>query len=225
MMTKQSTRWTRGTPSRLERKWNDIRNKFWITRYRFRRTEYMPLGDSVKKEGESQDSNPHQLVWLSNLDHCTKRAKKFVGLEQYAFLDLGCGTGVPSIYAHLRLDFRKAGGFDIDERFVQWANENAERAGVRSKVSFEVEDADRFVLPDEKFFLFFFNSFGEATLSSFLSRNRTSLEKNRSVLCLVNDLAAEAVSAMPNNLLLFRSSRKNLSLFQFVPSDPKKTVP
>ena len=215
MTTKESVRWARGVPSLPVRKWNDSRNKFWVSRHGFEHTEYMPLGDSPKKDGWSPDSNPHQLVWLTNLNYAVKQTRRFVGLEQFSFLDLGCGTGVPSIYAHMVLGFRTAGGFDIDERFVKWANENAERVGLRSKVSFQEADASEFVLLDDKYFLFFFNSFGEATLTSFLSKNRDSLERHNSVLCLVNDLAAAAVFALPNVSLLFRNPKRNLSVFQF----------
>lgn len=218
-MSEQSINWRRGVPSRIERLWRGTFNEYWIARHRFGYTNYMPLSDAISTSQLAGDSNPHQLVWLSNIDYAVKMASRFIEIDDYSFLDMGCGTGVPALYAYSKLGFRNASGFDIDERFVMWARENAERAGVKGEVKFQNADAKEVTLRDEKTFLFFFNSFGESTLNSVLDNNQVSLEKNRSVICLVNDLLGPAVAARRNTRLLWRSWKRNVSLFQFVSPD------
>ncbi len=208
----------RGIPSRIERVLNEARNSRWISKYAFVQTGFMPLGEGATTQGMPQDANPHQLVWLANLQYGVRKAAQFEGITSWNFLDLGCGTGVPSIYAHLRLGFKRSEGFDIDSRFIEWAKENARRAGVEKDVIFETANASDFMLPDRKYFLFFFNSFGEVTLKAFLETNKDRLEKNRAIICLVNDWAAPLISSMENTSLLFRNVKRNLSLFRFSPS-------
>lgn len=207
--------WKRGVPSRLERFRNERFNQRWISNFAFENTDFMEIEETISGPEFGDDRNPHQLVWLRNIQYAVKVAKRYGDIKSHTFFDLGCGTGVPSIFARIRCGFRAAEGFDIDSRFVGWAIKNANLAGVREKISFFQADAAEVRLEDGKYFVFFFNSFGAETLGLFLDKNRAVLERNNSMLCLVNDWAAPDISKRENATLLFRNSRKNTSLFRF----------
>lgn len=215
MSSALSSRWQRGVPSRLERLRNERYNRSWISKFAFKNTEFMPIEESISGPESGDDRNPHQLVWLRNVQYAINVAKRYDDIKSYTFLDLGCGTGVPSIFALIRCGFLAAEGFDIDSRFVKWARENAELTDVREGICFFQADATKVRLKDKKYFIFFFNSFGSETLGVFLDKNRAVLRRRNSMLCLVNDWAAPEVFKREDTTLLFRNSRKNTSLFKF----------
>ena len=54
------------------------------------------------------------VMWLRNLDRITKTLEETTQLNTLTFLDVGCGTGIPTLYAATRYEFADLRGFDFE---------------------------------------------------------------------------------------------------------------
>lgn len=103
-----------------------------------------PYYGADAREGQA-DANRPMFVnllgseWLPSIPDVHERLLQ--GDPPTRVADIGCGTGWSSIsiaraYPEVRVD-----GFDLDEPSIELARENAQRAGVADRVTFQVRDA------------------------------------------------------------------------------------
>ena len=70
-----------------------------------------------------------------NLKRLYNLTKKIIGVEKYHFLDVGCGNGIPLIYAFKKLKFRSYSGFDFILDYFEISKKNI-------KSSIGIKDTD-----------------------------------------------------------------------------------
>ena len=60
-----------------------------------------------------------RTVWLLNLKRLYYLFLKDTPPYNYHFLDVGCGNGIPIIYAHKKFEFKSFEGFDFVKKYVE----------------------------------------------------------------------------------------------------------
>ncbi len=204
----------RSTPGRVARLLHTKYNNRWI--------QLRGLDVPISVIPTGADSNPFQVVWLKNVDRLL-RAARSLGDDSatFDFIDVGCGSGIASIYAQRRYSLKNSGGFDLDPSLVEAANRNARRSGFSAR--FWVGDAAKEIFSDKRCFLFFFNPFGEATVRSLLANNWRALADSQSTALLANDHALPVF--LEYGTLGWRDNRWNCSVVQFGRRTSNSVIP
>ena len=133
-------------------------------------------------------SNGLESVWLLNLKRLYDLTKKKLDIKNYHFLDVGCGNGVPLIYAYKKLPFKSYSGFDFVSNYVDISNKNISNSIGGGGVGIIIfnADASEYILDDKSYFLFIFNSFDGLIMKKFIENNYNNLVKNKSVIAYSN---------------------------------------
>ncbi len=194
----------RNSPGRFSSLSNESFNWSWISRHKLKSYE-----GSLER---GRDSRPFEVVWLRNLDRLISAAER-AGYEtsDSRFVDIGCGVGIPSLYAAHRYAFLSVGGFDLDQTLVDIAVANSRHFNVASE--FWVADAQKARLPTEKQHVFLFNPFGTETAAAFLDHNVETLRRSNSIVLLANDHLLPTCQEFGETL--WRNQRWNCSIVKF----------
>ncbi len=162
-----------------------------------------------------EDSVPCMTAWLKNIDRLMDLLPKNCNLEDYRFLDVGCGAGISTLYVEENYKFKTYAGFDFEPHLVNKAKVNKDivMGGRSLEVDFFVNDASEFILPQKRTFLFLFNPFGESTMNEFLLNNLETMQKTNSIMGYVNDLHIDIFDKL--GCVIRRNSYFNLSLIEF----------
>ena len=65
-------------------------------------------------------------VWLLNLKKLHNLVKQKIDLKNYHFIDIGCGNGIPLIYANKKFDFKSYSGIDLISEYINITKRNIE---------------------------------------------------------------------------------------------------
>lgn len=164
-----------------------------------------------------EDMNAFMVVWLKNIDRLCSMIPTGVEIGSYQLIDVGCGSGISTLYFYAQYKFKSFLGFDISRNLIDIARINKYRiiSHINSveQIEFRCMDARNIVLPDEPNVLFMFNPFGWDTLSTFLENNIKNLRKNRSFLIYANDIFA--AKALNYGSIVCRDDYFNLSVIIF----------
>lgn len=199
------------------RKENDEYNVGWIT------SEGM-VGDNIVTrenldvdESIKLDASPFMVVWLKNIDRLMSRLPIDFDHGKYTLVDVGCGSGISTIYFYKKYAFKHFIGFDFSSSLISIANKNNENirtSYVSNKpILFEVGDAKNYRLLDEPLVLFMFNPFGWETMRIFIENNADVLRKNKSILLYANDICVNEI--VKYGRVLSRDDFFNLSIVEF----------
>ena len=196
---------------------NEDFNTQWIANNKLIQEDIV-LEDELDVSSEVKlDANPFMVVWLKNVERLYEMFCSEFDCQSFVLLDVGCGSGISTIFFHQKYDFDRCDGFDFSSSLIGLANKNMKiinRNGFdTSSISFEIADAKQIKLQDKRYALFMFNPFGWETMSEFLSNNIEVLRKNNSVILYANDTCV-------GNLLEFgrlvkRDNFFNLSVIAF----------
>ncbi len=104
----------------------------------------------------------------------------------FKFVDVGCGSGISTIYASEKLNFRDYEGIDLSKKLIDIANINKQRILQSNKVEFNLFDAGKMKVENIRNFIFMYNPFDEVILKQFINNNYESLSKNKSIIYFVN---------------------------------------
>jgi SAM-dependent methyltransferase len=139
-------------------------------------------------------------VWLLNLKRLHKIIKKKISLENYHFIDVGCGIGIPLIYAYKKLKFKSYSGFDLVPDYISITKKNINHSvGSNSINVFEADAAD-IVLEDKSYFIFMYNPFDEIIMEKFLKNNYENFIKNNSVIAYSNCNQLNSIKKFTKNI-------------------------
>tara|TARA_B110000027_G_scaffold93468_1_gene98728 strand:+ start:8299 stop:8949 length:651 start_codon:yes stop_codon:yes gene_type:complete len=143
---------------------------------------------SHKKIRNLKHSTSLQTVWLLNLRRLYNIFKNSQDTNNYHFIDVGCGNGIPLIYAYKKLKFKSYIGFDLIKNYVDISKKNIiSSIGVKNDIKIYNLDACRYYLDTKKkYFVFMYNLFDEIILNKFIKNNLTNLIKNNSYLAYAN---------------------------------------
>ena len=114
--------------------------------------------------------------------------------SNYHFLDVGCGNGIPTIYAFKKLNFKSVSGFDFIDKYLEYSKKNiASSISQPEKIKIFKADAYSYCVEDKAHFIFMFNPFNAHILNNFLKNNNDVLTKTKSVIAYSNFHQLEVV--------------------------------
>ena len=197
------------------RKENDDFNQDFIESMGLKFSEIITPDQFNLSVEKTLDSSPCMVVWLKNIDRIFSLLSKKLPLKNYSFLDIGCGTGIASIYIANKYIFKSFSGFDFDPILVKKAKQNREIAIVEKlpRIDFFVQDSREIVLIKQPTFLFMFNPFGKETMNEFLQNNLDTISETKSIICYINDIHIEIFDQL--DCTIVRDDYFNLSLIYF----------
>ena len=148
-----------------------------------------------------EHSTSLHTAWLLNLKRLYNLTKK-LDLKNYHFLDVGCGNGIPLIYAYKKLQFKSYSGFDFVSNYIDISNKN-----ISNSIGDETEnlkifnaDASEYILDDKSYFLFMFNPFDGFIMKKFIENNYNNLVKNKSVIAYSNYNQLDIIKSYTKNI-------------------------
>lgn len=114
--------------------------------------------------------------------------------SHYDFCDIGCGTGISSVFVEKNLRFKSVTGYELSSELTEIAQQNKIKSKA-VKVNFHCMDAKEIHLKNEPVLVYLFNPFNEQVLKSFLDNNYETFLKNGSVLYYVNAVHKDVLSS------------------------------
>lgn len=174
------------TNSNIRQK-NELFNKSWIKKNNLLFDESIGIDKFKNKSISKIDSNPMCVVWLKNIDRLLNLIPKSYDLKNYHFIDIGCGSGISTIYFRKNYDFKTYSGVDFEKKFIEYSEINKKNSST-DNIQFSIEDVTYLKLQDKPYFLFLFNPFGLKTIKFLIKNNLQNLKKNSSIIGYVNDL-------------------------------------
>lgn len=200
---------------------NEEFNSRWIGERRLLGSEPrkpIDLGvDPIKQES----AEAFMVVWLQNIDRLCSMLPAEVKIQDFSLIDVGCGSGISTLYFSENYEFRDLVGFDISTDLIDLALQNKVlRKHILPQaehISFLVSDAANYKVPDKPLILFLFNPFNAVLLETFIENNLHSLRKSKSLLLYANDLHIEKLSSYGE--ILARDEHFNLSIVSFGSAD------
>ena len=170
--------------------YNNTYNFFYkiINNIKIDKTENLKI--TKKNINNIENSTSLMTVWLLNVKRLYNLTKKYIDLKDYNFLDVGCGNGIPLIYAYKKFNFLTYQGFDLVPQYVRITKKNIYYSikNIKNKyINVFVADASKIVLnKNKKFFIFMFNPFNEIIMEKFLKNNYINFKKNKSIIAYAN---------------------------------------
>ncbi len=157
--------------------------------------------DLVKEKINSlEHSTALHTAWLLNLKRLYELVKKKLVIKDYHFLDVGCGNGIPLIYAFKKLPFKSYSGFDFVSNYVDISNKNISNSIGGGKILIFNADASEYILEDKSYFIFMFNPFDGFIMKKFIENNYNNLVKNKSVIAYSNYNQLEVIKNYTNDI-------------------------
>ena len=148
-----------------------------------------------------EHSTSLHTAWLLNLKRLYDLTKKKLDLKNYHFLDVGCGNGIPLIYAYKKLQFKSYSGFDFVDNYVDISNKNISNSiGEEGDIIIFNADASEYILDNKSYFLFMFNPFDEFIMKKFIKNNYNNLVKNKSVIAYSNYNQLDTIKNYTKNI-------------------------
>tara|TARA_Y100000591_G_C21819469_1_gene692757 strand:- start:824 stop:1459 length:636 start_codon:yes stop_codon:yes gene_type:complete len=192
-------------------------NAAWIASHGFVGEHTVPSCDLDVSEEMKVDSSPFMVVWLKNVERLCRMFQKSYSFSDFVLLDVGCGSGISTLFFNHNYPFRNFYGFDFSLKLVEMAEKNKSIASNNgfdtSSVSFKVANAKKIKLANERSAVFMFNPFTWQTMNSFIKNNLTMLKETKSVLLYANDICIKEI--LDYGALVERDSFYNLSLISF----------
>jgi SAM-dependent methyltransferase len=116
---------------------------------------------------------------------CVRRAIKSVpDVEEYAFYDLGCGMGRALVVAS-EFPLRELIGVELSEHLCAIARKNAAKIAAnypaRTPIQIQCADAGEVRFQGKKLVVFFYHSFGRATLAPIIARLEAAARQGHSI--------------------------------------------
>ena len=171
--------------------------------------------DLVKEKIKSlEHSTGLRTDWLLNLKRLYDLTKKKLDIKNYHFLDIGCGNGIPLIYAYKKLPFKSYSGFDFVSNYVDISNKNISNSigGVGDIIIFNA-DASEYILDDKSYFLFMFNPFDGFIMKKFIENNYNNLVKNKSVIAYSNYNQLDIIKIYTKNIEIIEQYKLAICYF------------
>lgn len=170
---------------------------------------------SDKYQPKNTDANIFQVIWLKNIRRIVNIL--YYDYSEYSLIDIGCGSGISTLYFAENYKFKDFYGFDLSSELIDAANTNLSvfKENNNIDVNFFVSEATEAKLPETPKLLFLFNSFGWSTLKLFIDQHLQNLTETKSVLAYANDLHINEISEHYPMVKIVRDNYYNLSLVYF----------
>jgi len=113
-------------------------------------------------------------------------------VNDYNFIDIGCGNGLPLIYAYKHHNFNSYKGIDLFKKSIIRSKINIKNSNCNN-ITIIQEDASKYLLDDKKYLIFMFNPFSAEVMNKFLTNNIDIIRKNNSVIGYINQISSNEV--------------------------------
>ena len=185
----------------------------------------------VFNENSLEGAKATQLTWLLNIDRSFEIIKYFEKDQKDPFngmgwYEVGCGSGIVSIYVSCKYDIKTQYLFDFDKRCIDLALFNINRYnssllaklfGLNTGRVFEADAAHyKLESKNKKNIIYMYNPFDEKVMEKFILNNLDSLKKG-SYLIYINDIYKEfLISIIGKNIKDYkRNAFYQISVFKF----------
>tara|TARA_B100000214_G_scaffold370106_1_gene344209 strand:+ start:7036 stop:7671 length:636 start_codon:yes stop_codon:yes gene_type:complete len=157
--------------------------------------------DLIKEKIKSlEHSTALHTAWLLNLKKLYDLTKKKLDIKNYHFLDVGCGNGIPLIYAFKKLPFKSYSGFDLVSNYVDITNTNISNSIGNNRIITFNADASEYILDDKSYFIFMYNPFDGFIMKKFIENNHDNLIKNKSVIAYSFHIQLDIIKKYTQNI-------------------------
>ena len=198
------------------RKENNDFNQVWISQNQFLGSENIEVKDLDISLKQKKDSIDFQVVWLKNIDRLINLLPSDFNFKEYGLVDIGCGSGISTLYFASNYRFKYYYGFDCSSNLLELAEKNKqkflENKSSKLNIKFELNDATKIKFIRSSV-LFMFNPFGFETVEKMILNNLSNLKKSKSIILYANDLHIDLI--LDHGMLLNRNDIFNLSCIQF----------
>ena len=194
-------------------------NYNWIKYFGLKFFENVSLKEFSEQNLEVKYSGSFQVVWLRNIDRLMDMMPVEINIRNYNLIDVGCGSGISTLYFLEYYPFKSFHGFDFSEDLITKAEINLKLYLLKSKskkfIDFKVNNAKNIILEDQKNLLFMFHPFEFPIAREFILNNLHNLKKNNSIIAFSNDFYIKKIIDLNKHRKLIRDPFNNLSLILF----------
>jgi SAM-dependent methyltransferase len=163
--------------------------------------------------------NKFQIVWLKNIDMMMASLPFDFDISDYTLYDLGCGTGISTIYFYWYYGFNKFIGIDIEEMLISKAKINLNKVRFTEKkceIEFKVDNILSFVFSNkDKPFIYLYNSLSLNFFLEFLQKNLDFFKKNKAVLLFNSDQYYKQYSSFVYGSIIIRNELYSQTIILF----------
>jgi SAM-dependent methyltransferase len=213
IMPMQNSNFRRGSTSRATKFINSRYNQFWKLRLNLLDERIINPNNFLDKT-DLKHSNAYVLSWLRNFDKIVRTVTQFCPIEKLDLLDVGCGTGALLIYAEHRYMFNSYYGFDLQPNLIEIANQRIRQRALTERIQCECINAKIAKIRDCRQLIYLFNPFSSTINKLFFDNNWDKIRQNRCFIGLSNDYALESLVTKTGSKLLWRDSKKKISLLE-----------
>jgi SAM-dependent methyltransferase len=167
----------------------------------------------------STDSLAHSNNYRPYSNHLLKALIKealSTGIQFQNFVDIGCGKGLPCLFARKYFRFAKIYGIDFSEPLIDAARQNVAKLRWED-VSFVVADAAHWKAPEGNTLFFLFNPFDAVILEKFLRLNLDHFTRHRSLIAYATDDWRETMLELGFEIV-FRDAKHQQSVLRYIGS-------
>ena len=170
---------------------NIFYNQKWIKENNFIGSTSVDIENLDIPISKKDDSSPFEIVWLKNIDRLMSFLPINLNIKNYDLLDLGCGSGISSIYFASYYGFKSFYGYDISKNLIKDAEINKkiflENVDSKININFKVKDVSELNIKSPSV-LFMFNPFGSDTIKKFILKNLKYMKDSKSLILYANDI-------------------------------------
>jgi SAM-dependent methyltransferase len=189
---------------------------------RFTRRYSLDFGGFIPRDElstSSTDSLAHSNNYRPYSNHLLKALIKealSTGIQFQNFVDIGCGKGLPCLFARKYFRFAKIYGIDFSEPLIDAAKRNVATLHWED-VSFVVADAAQWKAPAGNTLFFMFNPFDAVILERFLMLNLDHFTRHSSLIAYATDDCRETMLNLGFEIV-FRSEKHQQSILRYTGS-------
>ena len=199
-------------------KFNNKYNYEWI-KQKGLSEESKSLAD-IEKEGiDITNSEKHETGWLRNIDRLIDMLPLEFDPACYHFLDVGCGSGVSTLYFADNYNFMSYKGFDFSPSLIDAADKNKaifNKSCVKNlNIQFSIGDANNWKCSKSKTLIYMFNPFKYETGGKFFQNNIQTFRENNCIFAFAWDTWIEALASENLHKTIVRNAKHKLSLVLF----------
>ena len=195
-----------------------LRYARWVKAHGYHFSGILHPHELLSEATPSLAHSTHYLVSdVYSLELLLHEAQVLLGAPDL-FIDIGCGKGMPPLYASRFHGYKATIGMDFSAKLIQEAEANLERSG-DLRVHFIQADATDFTLPEQQAVVYLHNPFGPELLKTFLQHNLEHFRTQGSLIAYAFDVHRHVLSELDFDVM-YRSSRFSHSLWQLRGAQP-----